>query len=64
MPWHIYQWESSILSTWVETTKVCRPKLRFPTCPAYQNIIFPIYTYLAEDRAELYEMCRKFCPIL
>ena len=45
------------------------PKLRFPTCPAYQNMTFPhiSYTYLAEDRAEFYaknEMHRKSCPIL
>ena len=42
------------------------PKLRFPTCPAYQNMTFPhiSYTYLAEDRAGFYAMCRKSCPIL
>ena len=33
-----------------------RPKLRFPTCPAYQNMTFShiSYTYLAEDRAEFH----------
>ena len=45
------------------------PKLRFPTCPAYQNMTFPhiTYTYLAEDRVGFYatcEMCRKSCSIL
>ena len=32
------------------------PKLRFPTCPAYQNMTFPhiSYTYLAEDREGFY----------
>ena len=32
------------------------PKLKFPTCPAYQNMMFPhiSYTYLAEDRVEFY----------
>ena len=32
------------------------PKLRFPTCPVYQNMTFPhiSYTYLAEERAEFY----------
>ena len=46
-------------------------KLKFPMCPAYQNMTFPhiSYTYLAEDRADFYankinEMCRKSCPIL
>ena len=34
-----------------------RPKLKFPTCPVYQNMTFPhiSYTYLAEDRAKFYE---------
>ena len=46
-----------------------RPKLRFATCPVYQNMTFPhiSYTYLAEDRAKFMqtnEMYRKFCPIL
>ena len=40
-----------------------RPKLRFPTCPVYQNMTFPhiSYTYLTEDRANLCkQMIQKY----
>ena len=45
------------------------PKIRFPTCPVYQNMTFShiSYTYLAEDRAEFWRMnetCQKCYPIL
>ena len=32
---------------------ITRPKIKFPTCPVFQNMTFPhiSYTYLAEDRA-------------
>ena len=34
-------------------------KIRFPTCPAYQNMTIS-FIYLAEDRAgEIYERCSK-----
>ena len=43
---------------WCNSAEVhhTRPKLRFPTCPAYQNMTFPhiSYTYLTEDRAEFH----------
>jgi hypothetical protein len=33
-----------------------RSKIKFPTCPVFQNMTFPhiSYTYLAEDRAEFH----------
>ena len=45
------------------------PELRFPACPAYQNMTFSdtSFTYQIEDRAEFMqtnEMYRKSCPIL
>ena len=41
---------AAMVNAWFYNT---RPKTRFPTCPAYQNMTFP-YTYLAEDRAKCY----------
>ena len=47
-----HNWEISEL---LQTTTT--PKIRFPACPAYQNMAFSYisYTFLAEDRVEFYE---------
>ena len=38
-----------------------KKKLRFPACPAYQNMTFPCisYMYLSEDRAEIHANIMK-----
>ena len=41
-----------------------RPKLRFPTCPVFQNMTFTqtSYTYLTKDRATFHANIYKSDP--
>ena len=57
---------NEVYHIWISSRDNTRPKVRFPSCPAYQHMTFPTYIWqrIEWNFMQMNEMCRKFCPIL